>query len=125
MVKTVEIVNETKGQKISEKAEMRDTFFSRFRGLMLSSRKDIVLAGKKDSKLDSTIHMMYMLYPIDVIWVSEAMKVVDMKKSVPPFHPLRTRTWSMSAPKAPAKYVIEISVGQVKDTEEGDKISFR
>jgi uncharacterized protein len=125
MVKTVEILNETKGCKISQSAELRDTFFGRFRGLMLSRRKDIILAGKKDSTLDSTIHMMYMLYPIDVIWVNAAMEVVDVKMAVPPFNPLRLKTWNMHGPKAPAKYVIEIAVGDVKDTGIGDKILFR
>jgi uncharacterized membrane protein (UPF0127 family) len=124
MVKTVEIHNETKGHKISQKAELRDTFLGRFRGLMLSKRKDIILAGKKDSTLDSTIHMMYMLYPIDVIWANAAMEVVDIKTAVPPFNPLKPKTWKMHAPKNPAKYVIEITVGDVKDTAEGDKIRF-
>jgi uncharacterized membrane protein (UPF0127 family) len=124
MVKTVEIHNETKGHKISEKAELRDTFFGRFRGLMLSGRKDIILVGRRESVLDSTIHMMYMLYPIDLVWVSEAMEVVDLKKAVPPFNPLKPNSWSMHGPKAPAKYVIEITVGDVMDTGKGDRISF-
>jgi uncharacterized membrane protein (UPF0127 family) len=125
MVKTVEIINETKGFTISPKAQMRGTFFGRFRGLMLSKRMDIILGGKKDSVLDSTIHMMFMLYPIDVIWVSAAMNVVDVKKGIPAFNPIIPRSWSMSGPKAPAKYVVEIASGDIKNTDAGDKIAFK
>jgi uncharacterized protein len=120
----VKIVNQTKGFTISEDAQMRETFFGRFRGLMLSRRMDVVLATAKEGVLESTIHMMYMLYPIDVIWADKDMKVVDVKKDVPPFNPLRPRTWAMHKPAAPAKYVIEIAMGDVGATERGDKLEF-
>ena len=121
----MEIINATRGHTISGSAELRDTVLGRFRGLMLSKRKDVVLAGKKDSVLDSTIHMMWMLYPIDVVWVNEAMEVVDVKRHSQPFNPLKPNTWSLHKPAAPAKYVIEIGKGVVKDTAKGDKILFR
>jgi len=120
----VEIANETRGFKISGGAELRNTFIGRFRGLMLSPKKDVVLAGGKDSVMDSTIHMMWMLYPIDVIWVNEAMRVVDVKRGVPAFNPLKPSTWGMHGPNAPAKYVIEVAVGDIKDSAAGDIISF-
>lgn len=121
----MEIVNVTRAFTISPNAQYRDTFLGRFRGLMLSPRRDIILAGKRESIMDSTIHMMWMLYPIDVIWVSAGMKVVDVKRGVPPFNPLKPKTWELHEPKAAAKYVVEVSVGDLKDTQTGDDVAFR
>lgn len=121
----MEIVNVTRAFTISPDAQYRDTFLGRFRGLMLSPRRDIILAGKRESIMDSTIHMMWMLYPIDVIWVSAGMKVVDVKRGVSPFNPLKPSTWVMHEPKAAARYVVEVSLGELKDTGVGDGIRFR
>ena len=115
----MEIVNESRGQTLSKDAELRDSFWGRFRGLMLSKKKDIVLAAKEDSVVDSTIHMMFMLYPIDVVWVSKDMRVVEVREDVKP------SVWRMHKPKAPAKYVIELAVGATQDTKEGDTIKFK
>ena len=120
----VEILNETRGFKISRDATMRDTFLGRFRGLMLSGRKDIVLAVEQEGILESTIHMMWMLYPIDVIWADKDMTVVDVQLDIPPFNPVKSGTWRMYKPRAAAKYVIEVAEGDVKDTRQGDKIRF-
>jgi uncharacterized membrane protein (UPF0127 family) len=118
------VTNETRGFTISDDAEMRDTFFGRFRGLMLSPRKDIILAVERESVMESTIHMMWMLYPIDVIWLNQGMTVVDVKAKVPPFHPLKPGSWRMHGPLKPAKYVIEISRGGARNTQQGDRIRF-
>ncbi|MFH1055119.1 MAG: DUF192 domain-containing protein [Candidatus Altiarchaeota archaeon] len=115
----MEIWNESKSFRISDNAELRASFWGRFRGLMLSKRKDIILAAKKDSVVDSTIHMMFMLYPIDVIWAADDMTVVDVRKQIKP------SLWRMHKPKNPAKYVVEIATGEIKDTDIGDMIAFR
>ncbi|MBU0762054.1 MAG: DUF192 domain-containing protein [Candidatus Altiarchaeota archaeon] len=91
---------------------------------MLSKRKDIVLAAKKDSKLDSTIHMMNMLYEIDVIWVNSEMKVVDYRKKVKPFNMFKPSTWKTYAPAEAAKYVIELGTTPLGNINVGDDISF-
>lgn len=121
----MEIVNESRGASISPSAELRDTFWGRFRGLMLSGRKDVVLASKEDGIRASTIHMLFMLYPIDVVWVSSDMVVVDVKRNVPPFNSLRPSTWRVHRPCAPARYVVELAVGAAGETRKGDRIRFK
>ena len=118
------IVNETKGFAISSDAEMRDTAEGRRKGLMGSERMDVVLKVAWESRLFSMIHMFGMGYPIDVIWADRDMVAVDVRRSVQPSRLARPGTWRMYAPKAPAKYVVEIGKGDVKDTKEGDRLRF-
>jgi uncharacterized protein len=120
----VEIINETRGFTISADAEMRDTAEGRRKGLMGSGRKDVILAVAWESRILPTIHMFGMNYPLDVIWVNKRMEVVDVRKGIPPSKLAEPATW-MHMPKAPAKYVIEIGKGDVKDTKVGDKLAFR
>ena len=121
----MDVVNETRGFTLSVGAELRDSPWGRFRGLMLSERKDVVLAARRENIVDSMIHMMFMLYPIKVLWVNEDMMVVDVKEDVKPFNLLKPGTWRMHKPREPAKYVVELGVGDVKNTEIGDRIKFK
>jgi len=120
----MEIVNKVSGEVLSGGAQLRDTFWGRFRGLMLSEKGDAILACNRESVADATIHMMFMLYPIDVAWVDSAMKVVDTAR-VEPFNPLKPRTVRVYSPRKPAKYVIELGAGRIGETKAGDYIEFR
>ena len=117
--KTVTVVNETKNQTISECAQIKNSFWGRFKGLMISPKKDIILEARHQGIAETTIHMAFMLYPIDVIWVNEDMEVVDIKKDVKP------SMWKMHKPKKPARYIIELGMGNTQDTTVGDSIIFR
>ena len=121
----MEVVNESRGAGISSDAELRESFWGRFLGLMLSGRKDVVLAARQDGVSESTIHMLFMLYPIDVVWVNSKMVVVDVKKNVPAFNPFKPSTWKVHKPCSPARYVVELAVGQAGQTQKGDKINFK
>jgi uncharacterized membrane protein (UPF0127 family) len=52
-----------------------------------------------------------MRFPIDIIWLDEAGKAVDIEENVSP------DTFPASfCPEHPAKYVVELNAGQVKDS---------
>lgn len=102
------IVNKTRRCNVCETAELADTFIKRFRGLMLTRPKNLVIKAKKQSVLDSTIHMMFMLYPLNVVWADDEMTVVDVQRGVQPFHLLKPSTWRMHRPRKPARYIIEL-----------------
>jgi len=118
------IVNETKNAVISENSETVYSLLSRARGLMLSKPRDLILVSPKEDIISSTIHMLLMRFSIDVIWVNSRNRVIDLRKDVKPFNPFKPDTWKSYKPKNPARYVIELGVGKIGDTEIGDKIKF-
>jgi len=118
------ILNETKNLVVSDDAKFAHSFFTRALGLMLSKKKDLVLVSPKEDIISSTIHMMLMLYPIDVVWADSEKRVVEVALNVPPFNLLRPDTWGTYAPCKPAKYVIELGRGKAGKTDIGDIIKF-
>ncbi len=115
---TVKITNKTQDFAISENAKLADSFFGRFRGLMLSAPKDIVLVSPKETIAHSSIHMLFMRFPIDVIWLSSEMVVVDIQRKLKP------NTMKISKPQKAAKYVVEIGHGDAGKTKIGDTLGF-
>ncbi|WP_457742973.1 DUF192 domain-containing protein [Thermococcus sp.] len=113
------IINETKGKAWHGRVEIANTFFKRFRGLMLVSNitYSLVFILPAETRANASIHTFFMLSDIDVIWLDSTRRVVDFK---------RARKWRLYAPKKPAKYIIEGPVGllQALDVEGGDLISW-
>jgi len=114
------IINETKGLVWGGRVELADTFFKRFRGLMLvgSVSYALVFVLPVESRLSASIHTFFMLADIDVIWLNSARRAVDFK---------RAKRWRLYVPREPAKYIIEGPVGLIGtlDVEEGDLISWQ
>ncbi|HEX54919.1 MAG: DUF192 domain-containing protein [Candidatus Altiarchaeales archaeon] len=118
------IVNETRGFVISENSGIANSLFSRLKGLMLSERRDLVLVSPREGIRESSIHMLFMRFPIDVIWLNSDMRVVDLKSKIPPFNPFAMRTWRIYRPRKPARYVIELGGGNLGETRINDKVKF-
>jgi len=94
-----------------------DTFLTRFRGLMLTKELPpdggIMLVGEKESKVNASIHMMFMRYDITVLWLDKDRVLVDK---------VLAKQWKMYyAPKAPAQYILEIHPDRFDDFEIGEK----
>ncbi|WP_297553081.1 DUF192 domain-containing protein, partial [Thermococcus sp.] len=114
------IINETKGRVWHGRVELADTFFKRFRGLMLVGNVSyaLIFVLPVESRLNASIHMLFMLSDIDVIWLDSTKRVVDFR---------RAKKWRVYSPKKPAKYIIEGPVGLIGslEVEEGDLISWQ
>ncbi len=106
------IINETKGRVWHGRVELADTFFKRFRGLMLVSNVNyaLVFVLPVESRANASIHMFFMLSDIDVIWLDSTRRVVDFKTA---------RKWRVYSPQRPAKYIIEGPVGLIRTLEVG------
>ena len=89
-----------------------DTFFKRFKGLML--KKDFDHALVFTNLTDSSIHTMFMRFEIDVYFIDENKTVFD-KTSLKP--------WKFYKPKKQAKYIMETEKNKLK-LEIGDKLDF-
>ncbi|MBS3097677.1 DUF192 domain-containing protein [Candidatus Woesearchaeota archaeon] len=88
-------------------------------GLMFSKKLDdkaLIFVFKKENIVP--LHMFFVFYPIDVLFLNKDKEVVELKESLKPFHLL--------TPKKGAKYVIELPSDLIRKTrtEVGDKISF-
>ena len=108
MAKYVEIL---KGNLILAKAKYLDHFLPKVRGLMFAKPllrgKGVVLVASHESILDSTIHMLFVFFPIDVLFLDKKKRVVEIKKNLKPF--------TIYNSKRKAQYVIELPAGRIQD----------
>jgi uncharacterized membrane protein (UPF0127 family) len=98
-----------------------DTFFTQLRGLSFRSRlaldEGLLLVGKRDSRIDSSIHMFFVSFDLSVIWINSTMQVVDK---------VLAKSWRPAYfSKQPAKYVLEIHPERWGDFEIGDGVEFK
>jgi uncharacterized membrane protein (UPF0127 family) len=108
------------GQLLVARARWCDTFASRLRGFTfkrtLLAGEGLVLVEKKESRVNTAIHMLFVFFPLGVIWVNDKNEVVDT---------IVARPWRLSyAPRAPARYVIESRPDVVDMVRSGDHIQF-
>ena len=98
-----------------------DTFITQLRGFTFRSRltldEGVLLAGRRDSRVDSSIHMLFVSFDLTVIWINSAMQVVDK---------ILAKSWRPAYfSKHPAKYVLEIHPARWGDFEIGDGVEFK
>lgn len=96
------------------------SFFCRLRGLMLrrplAEGEGWLLVERRESRLDSAIHMLFVSFPIAAIWLDSGFRVVDT---------CLARPWRLFyAPRAPAQYVLETSPALLKKISIGDEVKF-
>ena len=112
------IKNTTKNKTISANAEVLDDNFSKFIGLMFSKRENKALIFKFDKEKTISLHMVFVFYPIDVLFLDKNKVVVDKKENFKPFRFYNS--------KKKAMYAVELCQGMIKKTktEVRDKIEF-
>ena len=112
------IKNITKNKILVANSTLCDDIFSKFMGLMFSikQKKSLIFQFKKEQKI--YLHMLFVFYPIDVLFLDKNKIVVDRKENFKPF--------SFYISKKKALYAIELPSGTIKrtKTEIGDKIGF-
>ena len=119
MTRTVTIQNHTRPLTAPIRAQNCADFWSKFRGLMLQKSIPIdggaLLAEDKNSRMNASIHMLFMRFDIAAIWIDSDMKVVDVQVA---------RRWRLAyLPAEPARYILEAHVNQAKHFRIGDQVS--
>jgi uncharacterized membrane protein (UPF0127 family) len=112
------IQNTTKKSTLAVKETYCSTILSKTRGLMFrKSAKPLIFVFDKEKKI--SLHMFFVFFPIDVLWLDKSRKVVQLKENFRPF--------SNCAAKYPAQYIIELPAGRIHTTKTnlGDTISFK
>ncbi|MEP7134011.1 MAG: DUF192 domain-containing protein [Chloroflexota bacterium] len=117
------ITIENKNRKIDSLPRIKycDTFLTQLRGFTFRPRlgldEGLLLVGTRDSRLDSSIHMLFVAFDLTVIWINSELQVVDK---------IIAKSWRPAYfSKQPARYVLEIHPERWADYEIGDTVQFK
>ena len=92
----------------------------RTKGLMFEEKKKfnyaLIFDFPIESKIGTSLHMLFVFFPIDVLFLNKNKIIVD-KVTLQPFIPNYTT-------KKAAKYVIEMPIGKAKGLKIGQKINW-
>jgi uncharacterized membrane protein (UPF0127 family) len=111
----VKVTNTTRSTIVAERVRVARSLLARARGLMLEDR----LEHGSGMLIDpcGSIHMFFMRFPLDVLYVDRSDRVVRVQRGIKPWRvgPLHT---------SGARYVIELPVGTIETsrTEIGDQL---
>jgi len=111
------IKNLTRKTILAQEYKICRSIFSKTLGLMFSTKpKTLVFVFKKEKI--NPLHMLFVFYPIDVLFLDKNKKVAEIKNNFKPF--------TFYTPKKKSKYIIELPKDSIKNskTEIGDKIYF-
>jgi hypothetical protein len=112
------IYNKTKKTIISEKETICGSFLSKSIGLMFYFRpKTLFFAFRREQRLG--LHMMFVFFPIDVVFLDSMFRAVELKEGFLPF--------TLYNSKQKARYAIELPSGSIKKsrTNVGDTVIFK
>lgn len=108
------IINTSKGKKLAGKSHILSSMLAKGVGLMFHKPiKDEGFVFVFDSLKKVNFHMLFVFFPIDMLFLDEKKRVVDIRRNVKPF------TLNISSK---AKYVIELPANSTKNTDVGDII---
>ncbi|MFW6230551.1 MAG: DUF192 domain-containing protein [Nanoarchaeota archaeon] len=114
------IHNSSKNTVLAKKIRYCDTFLKRGTGLMFRFRfrdEGYIFSFKRD--IIAAIHMLFVFFPIDIIWLDEKKQVVEMRENIWPF------TLSV-IPNRKSRYFIEVPKNTIKKTRTavGDQLGW-
>lgn len=117
-MKTARLFNPQKPHSKPIQLQICDGFSSRLKGLMfernLGEQEGILLKMDSLSRLNASIHMLFMNFDIAVFWLDENLMVVDTTLA---------RRWRLYyAPSKPALSVIETHPDRLNDFKVGDHL---
>ncbi|MBN2112400.1 DUF192 domain-containing protein [Candidatus Woesearchaeota archaeon] len=111
------IANKTRKREISKEHKLCTSAASKSFGLMFRiNPKSLVFAFDKEKIIP--LHMFFVFFPIDVLFLDRRKRVVEVKKNFMPF--------TFYKPRRKAMYVVELPFGAVERTKTrlGDIIDF-
>ena len=116
------ILNKTKNEMVVSKTRFADSSWKKFRGLMFEKRERfdyaLVFDFGRETQWGASIHMLFVFFPIDLIYLNEKKQVVDLQESVLP--------WTLNyTPTKPARYLIEMPLENGKKISLGDQLEWK
>ena len=105
------ILRKVGGEVVCESCEIADTPFRRMRGLL--GRSGLEQNQGMLFRPAGSIHMMFMRFPLDVLFCDRDLVVIGVERSLKP--------WRTAGRKG-AKVVVELPVGAAAGVEPGDRL---
>ena len=114
------LTDQTTGELLARRVTRCDTFWRRLRGLMfrrrLLSDEAFLFVFESESVIAAIVHMMFVFYPISLIWLDAERRVVDVRLAKP-FRPYY-------APRQAAQYLVEGTPGLLDRVRVGEQLEF-
>ncbi len=113
------IKNVTQNTMLAKKTEIGASVNAKAIGLMFSRKiKDKGLVFVFDDEAKRDLHMFFVFYPIDVLFLDKRKKVAELKENFRPF--------TLYIARKKAQYVIELPAGTIRKSKTtlGNKITF-
>lgn len=116
---SMRLVNLTTGKLLASEVELADTFWRRFRGLMLRGKfqqgKALLFKFPKPGR--RSVHMWFVRFSIDLVYLDSSFRVVELRAQLKP--------WRFYRPRATVSYLIELPAGTISRVrvEVGHEIS--
>lgn len=103
-------------RKIASKVVLCDTLFSQAKGLMFRSTP-LKKGEAYFFTIGGPIHMAFVKFPIDVVWLDSSMRIVDVQRGLPGFN--------VYYPKTTSSRIIEMAAGAAKGLKVGTRLKIR
>ena len=119
-MQTIQLENKNQPLAAPLHALYCDSFLCRLRGLMfrssLAEDAGLLLVETRDSRIDTSIHMLFVFMDLGVVWINSEKIVVDT---------VLARAWRPAyAPSRPARYILEIHPSRLDEFKVGDHVEF-
>ena len=102
------IINKSKNKVIAKNKKICTNYITQSIGLMFQpKKKDFGLIFQFNKDVIASIHMFFVFFSIDIIWLDKSNKVITMKENVRPF------TFHIN-PKIKSRYFIELPKNTIK-----------
>ena len=103
------ILNLNKNIVVASKVKIADTFFKRLLGLMFRKKPHpLLISFNKEGRISASIHMFFVRFGLDVVWLDKEFKVVDLREEIKPF------SLKIYFPRGKANYVLELPCEGIK-----------
>jgi hypothetical protein len=89
------------------------SIWSQARGLMFSKKKNLVFVFNDEKR--RSLHMFFVFFPIDVLFLDKNKRIVEIKRDFKPF--------TFYYPKEKSKYIVELA--ERKKYKKGEKFNLK
>ena len=101
------LVDRTAGEILALDVELANTFWGRLRGLMFRRRfphgRALLFKFRKPGR--HSVHMFFVRFPIDLIYLNSDFKVVELRA--------RLKPWRVYRPKTAVSHLVELPAGTI------------